>query len=283
MRALATVGFDKIFDSERQIGKFSMAEWLTWIYEPEAWIALVTLILLEIVLGIDNIIFISILSDRLPVEQRPRARQLGLAVAMITRILLLLSLAWMARMTQPIISMMGLEISGRDLILLAGGLFLLVKATLEIYDKLEGEEGERDAKAMGGFTAVILQIGIMDIVFSLDSVITAVGMANHIPVMVIAVIVAVLFMMVAVNPVSDFIDQHPSVKILALSFLIMIGTVLVAEGLSFHVPKGYVYFSMAFSVFVEMINIRIKGARGVVPVALRQPYTEHPRDESKLD
>ncbi len=258
-----------------------MAEWLMWVNDPEAWIALVTLILLEIVLGIDNIVFISILSDRLPPAQRPRARQLGLAVAMITRILLLLSLAWMARLTTPLISIMNFDISGRDLILLAGGLFLLVKATLEIYDKLEGEEGERDAKAMGGFTAVIIQIGIMDIIFSLDSVITAVGMSDHIPVMVIAVVAAVLFMMVAVNPVSDFIDHHPSVKILALSFLIMIGMVLVAEGLSFHVPKGYVYFAMAFSVFVEMVNIRIKGARAVAPVELRQPYTERPRDPSK--
>ena len=258
-----------------------MAEWLTWVNNPEAWIALFTLILLEIVLGIDNIVFISILSDRLPPNQRPRARQLGLAVAMVTRILLLLSLAWMARLTKPLISVMGMRISGRDMILLAGGLFLLVKATLEIYDKLEGEEGERDAKAMGGFRAVILQIGIMDIIFSLDSVITAVGMANHIPVMVIAVVVAVLFMMVAVNPVSNFIDQHPSVKILALSFLIMIGMVLVAEGLSFHVPKGYVYFAMAFSVFVEMINIRIKGARAVPPVELRRPYRDpHHQDSS---
>ena len=257
-----------------------MAEWLTWVNNPEAWIALFTLILLEIVLGIDNIVFISILSDRLPLNQRPRARQLGLAVAMVTRILLLLSLAWMARLTKPLISVIGMRISGRDMILLAGGLFLLVKATLEIYDKLEGEEGERDAKAMGGFMAVILQIGIMDIIFSLDSVITAVGMANHIPVMVIAVVVAVLFMMVAVNPVSNFIDQHPSVKILALSFLIMIGMVLVAEGLSFHVPKGYVYFAMAFSVFVEMINIRIKGARAVPPVELRRPYRDHHHQDS---
>ncbi|GMV67765.1 MAG: membrane protein [Pseudomonadota bacterium] len=257
-----------------------MAEWLMWVNNPEAWVALVTLILLEIVLGIDNIVFISILSDRLPASQRPRARQLGLAVALVTRILLLLSLAWMARLTQPLISILGVGISGRDMILLAGGLFLLVKATLEIYDKLEGEEGEKDAKAMGGFTAVILQIGIMDIVFSLDSVITAVGMANDIPVMVIAVVVAVLFMMVAVNPVSNFIDQHPSVKILALSFLIMIGMVLVAEGLSFHVPKGYVYFTMAFSIFVEMINIRIKGARAASPVVLRQPYSDHHHSES---
>ncbi|HXF07157.1 MAG TPA: TerC family protein [Candidatus Acidoferrales bacterium] len=257
-----------------------MAEWLTWVNNPEAWIALFTLILLEIVLGIDNIVFISILSDRLPPSQRPRARQLGLAVALMTRIMLLLSLAWMARLTKPLLSVLGVGISGRDMILLAGGLFLLVKATLEIYDKLEGEEGEKDAKVMGGFTAVILQIGIMDIVFSLDSVITAVGMANDIPVMVIAVVAAVLFMMIAVNPVSNFIDQHPSVKILALSFLIMIGMVLVAEGLSFHVPKGYVYFAMAFSVFVEMINIRIKGARAVPPVELRRPYHDHHQDSS---
>lgn len=257
-----------------------MSEWLMWVNNPEAWIALVTLILLEIVLGIDNIVFISILSDRLPLDQRPRARQLGLAVALVTRILLLLSLAWMARLTQPLISVRGMEISGRDMILLAGGLFLLVKATLEIHGKLEGEEGEKDAKAMGGFMAVILQIGIMDIIFSLDSVITAVGMANDIPVMVIAVVVAVLFMMVAVNPVSNFIDQHPSVKILALSFLIMIGMVLVAEGLSFHVPKGYVYFAMAFSVFVEMVNIRVKGARSGSPVELRRPYRDHHHQNS---
>ncbi|MDY6955932.1 MAG: TerC family protein [Pseudomonadota bacterium] len=258
-----------------------MTEWLMWVNNPEAWVALVTLILLEIVLGIDNIVFISILSDRLPANQRPRARQLGLLVALVTRILLLLSLAWMVRLTKPLFSIAGFELAGRDLILLGGGLFLLVKATLEIYDKLEGAEGERDAKAMGGFAAVILQIGIMDIVFSLDSVITAVGMVNDIPVMVIAVMVAVLFMLVAVNPVSNFIDQHPSVKILALSFLIMIGMVLVAEGLSFHVPKGYVYFAMAFSIFVEMINIRVKSARAVEPVELRQPYSDHSRDSSR--
>ncbi|MDY6941499.1 MAG: TerC family protein [Pseudomonadota bacterium] len=248
---------------------------LEWLADPQAWIALVTLVSLEIVLGIDNIVFISILADRLPPEQRPKARRIGLFVAMISRILLLLSLAWIMRLTAPWFSIFDVELSGRDLILIAGGLFLLAKSTMEIHDKLEGAEGGGAADAaVSGFFGVIIQIGIMDIVFSLDSVITAIGMVDQIEIMVIAVVVAVVFMLIAVNPVSEFVDRHPSVKMLALSFLLMIGVVLVAEGLDFHVPKGYIYFAMAFSVFVEMINIRARRAAGPVePVHLRQPYS----------
>jgi predicted tellurium resistance membrane protein TerC len=243
-----------------------------WITNPEIWIALVTLTVLEIVLGVDNIIFISILSSKLRKADQPRARRLGLALAMIMRILLLLSLTWVMRLTAPLFAVLGQEISGRDLILIVGGLFLLAKSTFEIHEKLEGEEGHASAKVRATFTGVLIQIMLLDIVFSLDSVITAVGMAQQIGVMVAAVVIAVGIMMVSAAPIADFVDHHPTVKMLALSFLLLIGVSLVAEGFDQHIPKGYIYFAMAFSVFVEMINLRVHAK--AKPVQLRQPYAE---------
>jgi predicted tellurium resistance membrane protein TerC len=249
---------------------------MDWLSDPQVWIALATLTFLEIVLGVDNIIFISILSGKLPPEQQPRARRLGLLGALVTRVLLLFSLAWIIRLTRPWFTVLGQEISGRDLILILGGLFLLGKATYEIHDKLEGEEEHGAARVAASFVSVIIQIMLLDIVFSLDSVITAVGMAEHLWVMVTAVVLAVAIMMVSADAVSDFVHRHPTVKMLALSFLLLIGLSLVAEGLGHHIPKGYIYFAMGFSVFVEMINLRIRG-RGV-PVELHGPYgTAQPR------
>ena len=229
-----------------------------WIYSPEAWAALVTLTALEIVLGIDNIIFIAILVDRLPPEQQKRARLMGLGLAMLTRIGLLFSLAWLASLTTPWITLFGWEFSGRDAVLIGGGLFLLVKATTEIQSNVEGddEEGNIARKAGYGFLMTLIQIAIIDIVFSLDSVITAVGMANDLAVMVIAIVIAVLFMMAASGLISDFINRNPTLKILALSFLILIGVALIGEGFDMHIPKAYIYFAMAFSVGVEMLNTR---------------------------
>ena len=230
-------------------------------------VALITLTVLEIVLGIDNIIFISILAGKLPAHQQARARTLGLMAAMVTRILLLFSLAWMIRLTQPLFTLIGHAFSGRDLILLLGGLFLLGKATFEIHDKLEGgEEHERSAVA-ATFSSVIVQIMLLDIVFSLDSVITAIGMARQLWVMVTAVVLAVAVMLVAAGPISAFVERHPTVKMLALSFLLLIGFSLVADGLGQHISKGYIYFAMGFSVFVEMLNLRTR--RGRPPVKLR--------------
>ncbi|MET0534633.1 MAG: TerC family protein, partial [Steroidobacter sp.] len=216
--------------------------------DPQVWLAFLTLTALEIVLGIDNIIFISILVGRLPPEQRGRGRTIGLALAMITRILLLLSITWVMGLSAELFSILGRGISGRDLILFGGGLFLLAKSTLEIHHSLEGEGEQRAAKGGASFGGVITQIAIIDIVFSLDSVITAVGMADHVQVMIAAVVVAVLVMMFLAGPISDFVDRHPTIKMLALSFLILIGVALVGEGLGFHIPKGYIYFAMAFSV-----------------------------------
>jgi predicted tellurium resistance membrane protein TerC len=242
---------------------------MDWIADPQAWIALVTLTSLEIVLGIDNIIFISILAGRLPKEQQNRARVIGLAVAMVSRILLLLSIRWVMRLTAPLIGVLGREISGRDMILIAGGLFLLGKATSEIHARLEGEEEQaKGGRAGVTFAGVIVQIMLLDIVFSLDSVITAVGMVDQISIMVIAVIVAVAFMMFFSGAVSDFVHRHPTVKMLALAFLLMIGVTLIAEGFGQHIPKGYIYFAMAFSVFVEMLNLRVRGSH---PVELKGP------------
>jgi predicted tellurium resistance membrane protein TerC len=221
-------------------------------------IALVTLSVLEVVLGIDNVIFISILAGKLPKEQQERARRIGLMAAMGMRILLLMSIAWISRLTSALFSVGDHPVSGRDLILFIGGLFLLFKATREIHDKLEGEEGHLNARVAPTLTAVITQIMLLDIVFSLDSVITAVGMAEDISVMVAAVVIAVGIMMFAARPVSEFVEAHPTVKVLALSFLLLIGCSLVAEGGGFHIPKGYIYFAMAFSVFVEMVNLRVK-------------------------
>jgi len=242
-----------------------------WIASPEAWLALFTLTALEIVLGIDNIIFISIIVGRLPAEQRNAARIQGLAMAMIMRILLLLSLAWMMRLTNPLFTLLDHEISGRDLILILGGLFLLWKSTQEIWESLEGVEAEgQQAKESPSYFMVLGQIAIVDIVFSLDSVITAVGMADDVPVMVIAIVIAVGVMMFAARTIGEFVDAHPSIKMLALSFLILVGVVLIGEGLEMHVPKGYIYFAMGFSVLVEMLNIRIRKKRAR-PVVLHGP------------
>lgn len=243
---------------------------MAWISSPEAWIALLTLTVLEIVLGIDNIIFISILAGKLPAAQQARARRIGLVAAMVMRILLLLSITWIARLTTPWFAVLGKEISGRDLILIVGGLFLLAKSTHEIHDKLEGEEGRGSARVAASLGAVVVQIMLLDIVFSLDSVITAVGMAREVAIMITAVVVAVGVMMVAAGSISDFVHRHPTVKMLALSFLLLIGVSLLAEGLGQHFPKGYIYFAMGFSVFVEMLNLRMR-ARGK-PVELRQAY-----------
>ncbi len=248
-----------------------------WIASPEAWIALVTLTALEIVLGIDNIIFISILVGRLPVEQRNRARIQGLALAMITRILLLLSLAWMMRLVSPLFTIFEYEISGRDLILILGGLFLLWKSTQEIWESLEGqEEGEHQVKVSASYWAVLGQIAIVDIIFSLDSVITAVGMARHVPVMVIAIIIAVGVMMFSAKTIGEFVDAHPSIKMLALSFLILVGVALIGEGLEMHIPKGYIYFAMAFSLLVEMLNIKLR-KKHAKPVELHGPKPDLPQ------
>ncbi len=231
---------------------------------PEIWIALLTLTVLEIVLGIDNIVFISILSGKLPKEKQKNARQLGLGLALITRILLLLSLSWVMGLTDPLFTISKYEISGRDLILLIGGLFLIYKATTEIHEKIEGEDEVEDKKVKGpvSFTSVIIQILLLDIVFSLDSVITAVGMASHIEVMIAAVIISVCVMLFAAESISKFVNEHLTVKMLALSFLVLIGVSLLAEGLDQHIPKGYIYFAMAFSVLVEMLNLRAKKKKG---------------------
>jgi predicted tellurium resistance membrane protein TerC len=239
--------------------------------DPQVWIALATLTFLEIVLGVDNVIFISILSGKLPPADQPRARRLGLLGAMLTRILLLFSLAWIVRLTAPWFTILDQEISGRDLILILGGLFLLGKSTFEIHDKLEGETGHAGAAAASSFASVIVQIMLLDIVFSLDSVITAVGMVDELWVMVTAVILAVAIMMIAAEPISAFVHRHPTVKMLALSFLLLIGLSLLLEGFDQHIPKGYIYFAMGFSVFVEMINLRVRGA--AEPVQLKSRYT----------
>jgi predicted tellurium resistance membrane protein TerC len=239
---------------------------------PDAMIALVTLTVLEVVLGVDNVIFISILAAKLPADRQDRARRVGLIAAMGMRILLLFSLAWIVRLTAPLFAVAGHEISGRDLILLGGGLFLLFKATREIHEKLEGEEGSISARVAPSFAAVVGQIMLLDIVFSLDSVITAVGMADDLIVMVLAVILAVGIMLISAGSISRFVNQHPTVKVLALSFLLLIGVSLVAEGLDQHIPKGYIYFAMAFSVFVELINQRVTARRKGEPVKLHQQY-----------
>jgi len=233
-------------------------------------LALITLTFLEIVLGIDNVIFISILSSKLPKQQQGSARRMGLLAAMGMRILLLLSIVWITKLTVPLFYIMGRTVSGRDLILIGGGLFLLAKATIEIHDRLEGKEDHGSARVAPSFAAVISQIMALDIVFSLDSVITAVGMADEITIMVTAVIMAVAVMMLAAGPISAFVNRHPTVKVLALSFLLLIGIVLVGDGVGMHIPKGYIYFAMGFSVFVEMINLRVR--RGAVPVHLHEPY-----------
>ena len=252
---------------------------MDWITSPEIWISLFTLTVLEIILGIDNIVFISILAGKLPPDQQGRARQTGLMLALVTRILLLCGLAFLVRLTKPLFEIPTLGIlvaphgvSGRDLILILGGLFLLWKSTHEIHDKLEGENGEATSRVAPKFSAVIVQILLLDIVFSLDSVITAVGMAKHLGVMIAAVIIALVFMLFFAGHISDFIHKHPSLKMLALSFLMLIGCALVAEGFHKEIPKGYIYFAMAFSVSVETLNIRMRTKKNSAPVELHQPY-----------
>jgi predicted tellurium resistance membrane protein TerC len=252
---------------------------MSWIADPELWIALVTLTSLEIVLGIDNVIFISILAGKLPGHQRQKARVIGLGLAMFMRIALLFSLFWLTRLTSPWFTVLGQEISGRDLVLILGGLFLLWKSTMEIHEKLEGEEGLASAKIRATFASVITQILLLDIVFSLDSIITAVGMTNRLGVMATAVVLAVIFMMAFSGAVSAFVDRHPTVKMLALSFLLLIGVALIGDGLDMHIPKGYIYFAMAFSVFVEMLNLKVR-RRPTVPVKLHQPYADRPAESA---
>jgi predicted tellurium resistance membrane protein TerC len=245
---------------------------MDWITDPNVWLGLLTLTVLEIVLGVDNIIFISILSSKLPPDKQAKARSIGLAGAFCTRVLLLLSIAWLSKLTAPLFTVAGLDISGRSLILILGGLFLIAKATFEIHGKLEGGEAHSDPKAMQSLAGVIAQIAVIDIVFSLDSVITAVGMTDR-------VVIALAFMLVASGPVSHFVDRHPTVKMLALAFLVLIGTNLVAEGLGQHIPKGYTYFAMAFSVFVEMLNLRLR-PRVDPAVRLRGQRTSGPQAEA---
>lgn len=239
-----------------------------WIADPNAWVALGTLTALEIVLGVDNIIFISILASRLPAAQQAKARTLGLGAALFGRVALLLSLSWIMQLTSPWFSILSYDLSGRDLILIGGGLFLLAKSTREIHDKLEGEEEAHGSVVAASFGYVIMQILILDLVFSLDSVITAVGMVEEIPVMIAAVVIAIIFMMFSAGAVSRFIESHPTVKVLALSFLLMVGVALIAEGFEFHIPRGYIYFAMAFSILVEMLNLKMR-ERGAEPVKLR--------------
>jgi predicted tellurium resistance membrane protein TerC len=245
---------------------------MEWMTSAEGWIALLTLTVLEIVLGIDNIIFISILAGKLPQAQRARARRMGLSLAMFLRLALLLSITWVMRLTAPLFSVAGQDISGRDLILIVGGLFLIAKSTHEIHDKLEGQDGQLSTGVVASFSAVIVQILLLDVVFSLDSVITAVGMADDIAVMALAVVIAVGVMLVSSDAIGEFVDRHPTVKMLALSFLLLIGVSLMAEGFDQAIPKGYIYFAMGFSVFVEMINLRVRAR--TEPVHLHRPYTE---------
>jgi len=246
---------------------------MEWITRPDAWIALATLTILEIVLGIDNIVFISILSEKVHPDLRKRARRLGLLLAMGTRIALLVSIVWIMRLTEPLFEIFGQQVSGRDLILMVGGLFLLTKSTREIHERLEGEEDGRTAGKIHSFAGVLVQIALLDVVFSLDSVITAVGVADHLSVMIIAIVAAVGFMMMAAESVSRFVNHHPTVKMLALSFLLLIGMALIAEGMHQEIPKGYIYFAMGFSIFVEMLNLRMRKGKAE-PLVLRGPTLE---------
>lgn len=244
---------------------------MEWITQPEAWIAFVTLVVLELVLGVDNVIFISILAGKLPAAEQPGARTTGIMMAVITRLLLLFSISWIIRLEDPIVALLGFALSGRDLILLAGGIFLIWKSTREIHDKLEGVQGHASARVHARFWSVVTQIMLLDIVFSIDSVITAVGMVEHIEIMVAAVIIAAVAMIYVAAPLSKFVEEHPTIKILALSFLLLIGFTLIVEGLHLHIPKGYIYFAMGFSVLVEMLNLRLR-QRAESPVSLREPY-----------
>jgi predicted tellurium resistance membrane protein TerC len=246
---------------------------MDWITSPQAWIAFGTLLALEIVLGVDNVVFISILAGKLPPATQAKARYTGLALAMLTRLILLFSLSWMIRLTAPLFTIFQQEISGRDLILIVGGLFLIAKSTHEIHQRLEGEQGRSSSRVAPTFTSVIVQILLLDVVFSLDSVITAIGMVDHIGIMAAAVIVAVFVMIGFAGAIGRFVDHHPTVKMLALSFLLLIGMTLMAEGFDQHIPKGYIYSAMAFSVFVEMLNLRVRRT-AAAPVKLHGPYSE---------
>ncbi len=245
---------------------------MEWLSDPSIWIAFATLTVLELVLGIDNIVFISILAGKLPPEQQPRARYIGLGLALIMRVILLFSLSWVIGLTAPLFTVFGQEISGRDIVLLVGGLFLIAKSTHEIHGSLEGEEGHKTAKVYASFAGVLVQIALLDIVFSLDSVITAVGMVDRIEIMIAAVVVSIVFMMAFAAPIGAFVQKHPTVKMLALSFLLLIGVTLIAEGFDQHIPKGYIYFAMAFSVLVEILNMRLRKTKDE-PVHLRDAYT----------
>ena len=253
---------------------------MDWLADPQAWVAFLTLLALEIVLGIDNIIFISILSGKLPKEQQPRARFIGLGLALVIRVFLLLTLSWVIGLTAPLFTVLGQEISGRDLILIAGGLFLIAKATFEIHDNLEGEEGHASARVKASFFSVIVQIILLDAVFSLDSVITAIGMVDRVELMISAVVVAIAFMMFFAAPVGRFVGRHPTVKMLALSFLLLIGLTLIVEAFEVHIPKGYIYFAMGFSVFVEMLNLRLRKKSS--PVDLHDRYTADPAPQTTV-
>src|SRR6266487_4862263 len=246
---------------------------MDWLLQPETWIAFVTLVVLELVLGVDNVIFISILAGKLPHEQQKRARTTGIMLAVITRVLLLLSLSWIIGLTQPLFTVFSFYISGRDLVLLVGGLFLIWKSVHEIHQRLEGEEGEASAKVPAAFWGVIIQIMLLDIVFSLDSVITAVGMVNELAIMISAVVIAAVVMVFTSTPLAEFVERHPTIKMLALSFLLLIGFTLIVEGLHQHIPKGYIYFAMGFSVFVVMLNLRLRQP-SVKPVNLRDAYKQ---------
>ena len=246
---------------------------MEWIFDPQAWIAFATLLALEIVLGIDNIVFISILAGKLPPSQQAKARYVGLGLAMVMRIILLFSISWVIGLTAPLFTVFQQEISGRDIILLVGGLFLIAKSTHEIHQRLEGDEAHASAAAAATFSSVIIQILLLDIVFSLDSVITAVGMVNDISIMISAVVIAVIFMMAFAGPIGRFVERHPTVKMLALSFLLLIGMTLIAEGFDQHLPKGYIYSAMAFSVFVEILNLKAKKPKAA-PVKLHQRFAE---------
>ena len=253
---------------------------MDWLTDPQAWVALATLTALEIVLGIDNVVFISILAGKLPKQDQGKARKLGLMMAMLMRIALLFSLSWIIRLTAPLVTVVGQEISGRDLVLIFGGLFLLGKSTHEIHGRLEGDEGEASVRVRPSLRSVLIQIVLLDIVFSLDSVITAVGMADDLGVMVTAVVIAVGFMMLFAGPISGFVEEHPTIKMLALSFLLLIGVTLIAEGFDQHIPKGYIYFAMAFSLGVEMLNLKMRKAR-TEHVHLRHSYSEAPAEAAK--
>ncbi|HLO29309.1 MAG TPA: TerC family protein [Anaerolineales bacterium] len=246
---------------------------MDWITQPETWIAFLTLVALELVLGVDNVIFISILAGKLPQDQQGRARRTGIMLAVVTRILLLLSLSWLIGLDQPLFTVFSLDVSGKDLILFAGGLFLIAKSTHEIHQKLEGIEGQASAKVSAAFWNVVFQIMLLDIVFSLDSVITAVGMVNQLGIMIAAVVIAAVVMVFTSGPLATFVERHPTIKMLALSFLLLIGFTLIVEGFHQHISKGYIYFAMGFSVFVEMLNLRLR-QESVRPVNLRDPYKQ---------